>query len=554
MCTWITKDEKESKRVERGQEAGARAGYTGAHGGRRRRHLPPAGAGRSGRRRESTTGSTTVATSVSSSTVSSAAEASSTSTGSGTAVSSSTATGSDITSAGSRATSASSTRPAVSSTEGSLGTDVDKPLRDDLRSLLEQVDEVSGNAEVVSVEKGGRSTSVTRSSSSTNSVRVLGNVSGKVVQDDVGDVGNVKTSSSNGGRNEDGRSTSLESVESHLSLPLSSVTVNRGGHVSLGAEEVAERVGHALGLDKDEDQSSRLLGNKQVKQERLLVLVVDVLDSLGDVLRGGSNSANREENVVLQEGSGQVLNLLGEGGGEHERLSVVHTRHVLSLDNSSDLRLETHVQHSVGLVEDKVLDVGKRDLASLHEVDKTTGGSRKQVATSVEGSHLLADVGSTVNDSGPDPRSVGELSSLVVDLRDQLSSRGENQSGGVRLSSSVALLHRRGLRTVAEESGEDGEEETTSLSGTGLGTSHEVSATSDDGDGHLLDWGGGGVSRVGDVLEQDRVDGRVGELGHGLGHSATSRLDRDVGILVEIDTGGLFVSPFLPLNDVLHTW
>lgn len=409
-------------------------------------------------------------------------------------------------------------------------------------SLLEKLDEVSSNLQVVPVEKGGRVTSVTGSTSSTDSVGVLGNVGGQVVEDDVGDVGDIQASSSDSRGDEDGRSTGSEGEQSRLSLSLRSVTVNRSGVVSLLTQEVAERVGHSLGLDKDEAETTRLLGGEEVEKERLLVVVVDVLDSLGDVLRGGTDSTDGKEDVVLEEGSGEHLDLLGEGSGEHEGLAELDTWHVFTLDDSPDLGLETHIQHSVSLVEDEVLDVGETDLASLDKVDESTRSGREEVTTSVESSDLLSNVGTTVDDGGSDPRSVGELPSLLVDLRDKLSGWGEDEGSGVGLSSSVASLGGRGDWAEGVGGGENGEEETTSLSGTSLGTGHQVSATSDDGDRVFLDWGGGGVSSKGNVLEENRVDGRVGELNDWLGNTGTSSFDWDIGVLVKVDTGGLVES------------
>lgn len=408
-----------------------------------------------------------------------------------------------------------------------------------MRGLLEEINEISSDTEVVSVEEGSRVTSVTSSTSSTDSVGVLGDVGWEIVKNDVGDVGDIETTGGDGSGNEDRSSTSLEGREGGLSLSLGSVTVNRGGVVALGAKEVAQTVGHSLSLDEDEDKSTRLLGHEKIKEERLLVVVVDVLDPLGDVLGSGTDSSNGKEDVLLQEGSGEHLDLLGEGGGEHESLSLIDARHVLTLDDSSDLGLETHIKHSIGLIEDEVLDVGKTDSSSLHQVDKTSGSSREEIATSVKSSDLLSNVGTTVDDRGSGPRSVGELSSLVVDLRDKLTGGGEDKSGGVDLSSSVASLGRRGHGTVGEHGGKDGEEETTSLSGTGLGTSHQVSSTSDNGDRVLLDRSRGGVSGVANILQENGVDGRVRELGDGLRNSVTSSLNGDVGVLVEVDTGGL---------------
>lgn len=281
-------------------------------------------------------------------------------------------------------------------------------------------------------------------------------------------VGDIETSGGHGGGDEDGGSASPESVESGFTFALRAVTVNRSGVMSLSAEEVTQVVGHSLRLDEDQDQTARLLCKQEIKEERSLVLVVDVLDSLSNVLRGRTYSPDGEEDVVLEESPGEHLNLLGEGSGEHERLPVVNARHVDTLDNLPDLRLETHIQHSVGLVKDKVLDVGETDLAPVDEVDQSTGSSGKEITTSVKSPDLGADVGTTVHDGRSDPRSVGELPSFIVNLRDQLSGGGENQRRGVRLLpgvSAVAVGVDGGSGgSVAEESGQDWEKETTSLS------------------------------------------------------------------------------------------
>jgi hypothetical protein len=46
-----------------------------------------------------------------------------------------------------------------------------------------------------------------------------------------------------------------------------------------------------------------------------------------------STSTHGEEDVVGQEVSRQPLDLLGEGGGEHERLALTRAGHVLLLNN-----------------------------------------------------------------------------------------------------------------------------------------------------------------------------------------------------------------------------
>jgi len=102
-------------------------------------------------------------------------------------------------------------------------------------------------------------------------------------------------------------------------------------------------------------------------------VVLDILDLLGNVFRGGANTANGEEDVVLEEVLGEDLDVTGEGGAEHEGLAVMDTRHILSLNDATDLVFETHVKHAVGLVKDEVTDVGKADATPFDEINKTSG-------------------------------------------------------------------------------------------------------------------------------------------------------------------------------------
>lgn len=74
-------------------------------------------------------------------------------------------------------------------------------------------------------------------------------------------------------------------------------------------------------------------------------------DLLRDVLRRGADATDGQEDVVLEEVSSQHLDLFRERGREHERLAIARLRHRVLLDDAPDLRLETHVEHSVGFVQ-----------------------------------------------------------------------------------------------------------------------------------------------------------------------------------------------------------
>ena len=102
-------------------------------------------------------------------------------------------------------------------------------------------------------------------------------------------------------------------------------------------------------------------------------MILDILDLLGDVFGGGANTADGEEDIVLEEVLRKDLDVAREGSAEHEGLAFVDTRHILSLDDATDLMFETHVKHTVRLVKNEVTDVGKADATTFDEINKTSG-------------------------------------------------------------------------------------------------------------------------------------------------------------------------------------
>jgi hypothetical protein len=440
-------------------------------------------------------------------------------------------------------TTATATRAAATATtaKGRLAGNGLEKGRNLLVGLLEKIHELPNDTAVATVEESGRNTSVSGTTGTTNTVNVVVDIRGKIVVDDVGDVGNIKTTSSNGSSNQDGAAAVAEVLEGALTLTLGAVTVNRGGGEVLVDEEVGQSVGHALRLDEDEGQSSGV-AVQDVEQDRALVNVLDVFDLLGNVLRGGTNATDGQEDVVLQEITGKHLDVAGEGGRKHESLTVGNGRHVLTLDDTADLGLETHVQHSVGLVEHKVLNVAQGNATSLYEIDQSSRSGNQKIAATLNLAELGANIGTTVDDARANPRTVGKLARLLVDLGDQLTGGSQNQGGGVGLALTTKLTSSTSgdrRRTVEEGLRQDGEEETTSLSGTGLGTGHQIAATHDDGNGVLLDGGGNPVAGHLDVAAQVLIQRRGGELVNRLRDVLAGSLDGNVVVLLEVDTGVL---------------
>jgi hypothetical protein len=300
---------------------------------------------------------------------------------------------------------------------------------------------------------------------------------------------------------------------------LSAVTVDGGGWEVLVDQEVRKRISHALGLNENESKTSAV-SVENIQKNGTLVHVLNVFNLLGNVLGGRSNTTNRQEDIILQEISSQHLDVAGEGGGKHESLTVLDARHVLTLNDSADLWFETHVQHTISLVKNQVLDVAKGDAATLDQVDKTTWGSDEKITSTLDLAELGSNIGSTVDNAGADPRSVSEFAGLIVNLGNKLTGRSKDQGSWVGLALTTKVTTSTGWcsRWAVDESlRENGEQETTGLSGTSLGTSHQISAAHNNRNRVFLDRGWDLVVSKLDVLEEVIIQRRVGELQNWLG-------------------------------------
>lgn len=99
-----------------------------------------------------------------------------------------------------------------------------------------------------------------------------------------------------------------------------------------------------------------------LQQLVLLLVLAHVEEPLLDVRVRRPHHAHREEEVVVQELARHPLDLLGEGGGEHERLPHPLLRHAGVLHHAADGGRKAHVQHPVCLIKHQVAQLGERDL------------------------------------------------------------------------------------------------------------------------------------------------------------------------------------------------
>ena len=182
-----------------------------------------------------------------------------------------------------------------------------------------------------------------------------------------------------------------------------------------------ERVGQLLDLHlrRREDDGLRLRGTGEelADDAQLLAFVADegrLVDRLvglrdGDIdLRG-----------VAQDGLGQLADLRRQRRRKHDRLPLL--RHMG--DDLHDVLRETHVEHTVGLVENQALDVREVDAAVLQVGNHTPRGGDHHVGAHQHAALLdipALAVAAAVDHRRGDGGIVGEALKLLVDLLRQL--------------------------------------------------------------------------------------------------------------------------------------
>eukprot|EP00050_Salpingoeca_kvevrii_P012969 m.26036 g.26036 ORF g.26036 m.26036 type:complete len:636 (-) comp4524_c0_seq1:67-1974(-) len=467
--------------------------------------------------------------------VATAAVATATATEATTAVARRFATGARIAANIARATTGAATTTTTATVRGAA---LEK-RRNLLLRFAHEVDEAAGDVHVLLVKERRGDAEVADATGTADAVDVLLDIAGKVVVDDMLDVGNVETAGSNCRGDENGGAARAEAVEGVLALALRAVAVDRRAREALVVEKVLEAVGAALRLNKDEHERIAVGGRDNVEEKLFLLALLHPDNLLRNVVRGGADAADGKEDVVVKKVACKELHLLGERGAKHERDALAWGRHRVLLHDAANLRLETHVQHAVSLIQDEVANVVEANSATLHHVNETSRRGDKQLAAALKLAHLRADVGATVHDAWAHGRAVRELASLGKDLARELARRRENEGKRVLLGAAAALGRRHVARALFEEALDDGEEKTSRLARAGLGAGHEVALVGDNGDRVLLD--GRGLEVVGEleVVVKNLAELHVGKLLNVLGDVVAGGVDGDVLVLVKVDASVL---------------
>ena len=204
-------------------------------------------------------------------------------------------------------------------------------------------------------------------------------------------------------------------------------------------------------------------------QQELLVALLHKIQALLDAVHRAGHRVYLDKGRVMQDACGQLLDLLGHGGAEHQVLALPgqlgdHLFHVVD---------KAHIQHTVGFVQNKDLNVGEVQQPLPHHA-------------LFQGLHLRGLAHTAKDDGAAQGQILAVGFKALADLQSQLPGRSQDQGADGTL-----FAGRAGSQAV-----EHGQRKGSRLAGTRLGAAHQVPPGQHRRNGRCLNGRGGFIARL----------------------------------------------------------
>src|SRR5712671_4798016 len=237
-----------------------------------------------------------------------------------------------------------------------------------------------------------------------------------------------------------------------------------GGRVNAVAVElVCEPISADAGRSEDQylPQIARL---HEIRKQLALALAPDRVCHVLHQLGRGVEPGHLHEHRVVQEGVGERANVCGQGGRKQQVLSLLgQERH-----DATHVRDESHVEHAVGFVEHKSLDLLQVHRLLLHVVEQAAGSRHQELDTLAQGRGLRLHIDPPEHHGAAQTDVLTIGPDALLHLRCQLPRGGENERAHrmARRRSAGIGVPREPLQERQSESG--------GLAGAGLGAPQDI--------------------------------------------------------------------------------
>src|SRR6266436_1168670 len=158
-----------------------------------------------------------------------------------------------------------------------------------------------------------------------------------------------------------------------------------------------------------------------------------------------------------------------------------------------ELRRESHVEHSIGLVENQDLEIVERDVLAFHVIEQPARSGDHYIHSAEERLRLRLDANPAEDRDDAKVGVFAVLPKALLDLCGQLARRSQNQN-----ANTVNWLPACPCERSADQIVNYGKSEARGLSGSGLGETDQIPACQGKRNRLLLDRRGMGVARITD--------------------------------------------------------
>ena len=261
-----------------------------------------------------------------------------------------------------------------------------------------------------------------------------------------------------------------------------------GGADAVLVEGLGNTVGHVLGTGEHQYLLPVVAGDQMTQQRDLVGLVArmhQLLDTLGSTVARGDFDHRR----VIQQTGGQFADLVGEGGGEEQVLTLL--RH--QSQDTADVPDKAHVEHAIRFVQYQDLHLVELDGVLVVKIHQAARTGHQHVQTTASRHHLRIDADAAEHHVAAHWQVFAVVTHALAHLGGQLASRGQHQrTNAVRRNLALALhqtlQHRQGKAC--------------GLAGPCLGRRHQIAASQNGGDRLLLNGRRGVVALFGNGTQQ----------------------------------------------------
>ena len=317
----------------------------------------------------------------------------------------------------------------------------------------------------------------------TNAVHIVFAHIGDFVVHHVRQVVDVNAACGNVGGHQGAHITALEAGQRLGAGGLALVAVQRHGGNAVLLQKLGHVVGAKLGAGEHQHLAPVLRVN-DVRQQGFFLAAAHGVDHLRDALHRGVARRDLHALRVLQQGGGQIANLVAKSGREQQALFVArhqgqHFFHVMD---------KAHVEHAVRLVQYQNLHLAQVQHALLLQVQQTTGGGYQQVHAFFELGDLGVHAHAAKNDGA------GQLQIFAVGADGFFHLGGEFAGGGQHQRTNADAAKFVFGRRSGGQALQHGQRECSGLAGAGLGATKQVVPSKHQGNGLRLNSGGGVVA------------------------------------------------------------